>query len=170
MTISQLEALKHLLEEELNRRGRRRGFEVARGFEGRVGRMPQRATPGSGGYDFWPLEEATLKPGESRAFSTGVKAYMQPDEILLINIRSSYGIKHGIELCNEQGWIDSDYYANPGNDGVIVIKVKNTGNKPFTFRPDEPFAQGLFIKYLTADGDTPRLPGRTGGLGHSSAR
>jgi dUTP pyrophosphatase len=149
---------------------RRRGFEVARGFEGKVLHMPQRATPGSGGYDFWPLEEVVLKPGESHAFYTGIKAYMPENEILLINIRSSYGINHAIELCNEQGWIDSDYYANKDNDGMIVIKVKNSGSQPFTFKKEEPFAQGLFISYHVTDDDCPRLPRRDGGLGHSSAQ
>ncbi|MCL6559082.1 MAG: hypothetical protein K6U74_09825, partial [Firmicutes bacterium] len=151
------------------RRGRRRGFEVARGVEGRVGRLPQRATPGSGGYDFWPLEEVTLEPGQSHTFYTGVKAYMPPGEILLINIRSSYGIKYGIQLCNGQGWIDSDYYSNKDNDGVIIIKVKNNGDSHFTFKKDEPFAQGMFISYKIADSDKPRLPGRNGGVGHSTA-
>lgn len=148
----------------------RRGFEPARGYEDIVQHLPRRATPGSGGYDFWPLEELTLNPGESHPFYTGVKAYMSQNEILLVNIRSSYGIKHGIELCNEQGWIDSDYYSNKDNDGVIIIKVKNTGPKPFTFKKDEPFAQGMFIRYYLADNDNPRLAARGGGLGHSTGK
>lgn len=156
--------------EELAKRGRVRGFEVARGFEGRVPNLPSRATPASGGYDFWPLEEITLAPGQSHTLSTGVKAYMPPNEILLINIRSSYGIKHGIQLCNEQGWIDSDYYSNPENDGVILIKVKNTGYRPFTFRTREPFAQGMFVNYRITDDDCPRLEERRGGIGHSSKK
>lgn len=173
------EILEDLPEEKLARfmdflrdrnQGRTRGFEVARGFEGRVEQMPRRATPGSGGYDFWPLEEVVLQPGESHAFHTGIKAYMLQNEILLINIRSSYGIKYGIELCNQQGWIDSDYYSNKDNDGVIIIKVKNTGPEPFTFKRDEPFAQGMFVRYYLADGDSPRLASRDGGLGHSSGR
>lgn len=163
-----LKALVEAADRLLGVRQRVRGFEVAKGFEGRVRRMPQRATPGSGGYDIWPLEEITLAPGECHTFYTGVKAYMQADEILIINIRSSYGIKYGIQLCNEQGWIDSDYYANEKNDGVIMIKVKNTGTRPFTFTKDEPFAQGMFIKYYIADNDKPRFPARRGGVGHTS--
>lgn len=170
MSSSQLEALVHLAGEELKKRGGRRGFEKARGFEGKVRQMPQRATPGSGGYDFWPLEAVTLNPGESHSFYTGIKSYMPANEILLVNIRSSYGLKHNIKLCNEQGWIDSDYYSNQDNDGVIVIKVKNAGDGPFTFKTEEPFAQGMFIRYYIADGDAPRLPAREGGLGHSTAR
>lgn len=163
-----LEALINLAKLQLRKKRRLRGFEVAKGFEGKVIHMPQRATSGSGGYDFWPLEEVTLQPGESHAFYTGIKAYMPEDEILLINIRSSYGVKHGIELCNEQGWIDSDYYSNMDNDGVIVIKVKNSGTEPFTFRKNDPFAQGLFISYHVTDDDRPRRLVRSGGFGHSS--
>lgn len=150
------------------RNSRIRGFEVARGFEGRVSHMPQRATPGSGGYDFWPLEEVTISPGESYAFITGVKAYMPVDEILIVNIRSSYGIKHNIQLCNEQGWIDSDYYSNEDNDGVIIIKVINNGAAPFTFKKSEPFAQGLFVTYHITDDDNPRFSARQGGIGHTT--
>lgn len=157
------EHLKDILD-----RDRRRGFEAARGFEGKVEQMPRRATPGSGGYDFWPLEEVLLQPGESHAFHTGIKSYMPRDEILLVNIRSSYGIKHGIELCNEQGWIDSDYYSNKENDGEIIIKVKNSGLKPFAFKKEEPFAQGMFVRYYLADDDKPRLADRQGGIGHST--
>jgi dUTP pyrophosphatase len=164
-----LEALIELLNTQLKRK-RRRGFEIAGGFEDKVLHMPRRATPGSGGYDFYPLESITLQPGASHAFKTGIKAYMPEDEILLINIRSSYGIKHNIQLCNEQGWIDSDYYGNPDNDGLIIIKVKNAGTRPFQFKQDEPFAQGMFIRYHIADNDNPRLSNRRGGIGHSSGR
>lgn len=165
-----LEALAGLLTLQAGGITPRRGFEVARGFEGKVAHMPQRATPGSGGYDFWPLEEVTLLPGKSHAFFTGIKAFMPMNEILLINIRSSYGIKHDLELCNEQGWIDADYYSNQDNDGVIIIKVKNAGTGPFTFRKEEPFAQGLFVRYHTTHDDSPRLTSRDGGVGHSSSR
>lgn len=163
-----LELLIDLAKEELRKKRRLRGFEIAKGFEGKVKKMPQRATPGSGGYDFWPLEDVTLQPGEEHSFYTGIKAYMPDDEILLINIRSSYGIKHGIELCNEQGWIDADYYSNVDNDGVIIIKVRNSGTKPFSFKKNEPFAQGLFISYHITSDDKPRLVNRRGGVGHSS--
>lgn len=165
-----LELLAKLAKSQIKKRQRQRGFEIAKGFGEKVVHMPQRATPGSGGYDFWPLEQITLNQGESHAFFTGIKAYMPVNEILLINVRSSYGIKHGIELCNEQGWIDSDYYSNRDNDGVIIIKVKNSGINPFTFKKEEPFAQGLFVSYYLTDDDNPRLASREGGLGHSSGR
>ncbi|MTI82841.1 MAG: hypothetical protein FH756_02860 [Firmicutes bacterium] len=161
-----LDALKEL--STVQRKGKKvRGFEPAKGFEGKVANLPRRATPGSGGYDIWPLEEITLQPGERYSFHTGIKAYMPKNEVLLVNIRSSYGIKHDIELCNEQGWIDSDYYSNVDNDGLIIVKVKNTGNKPFTFQKKEPFAQGMFVTYHVTDDDCPLLAARNGGLGHS---
>jgi len=147
-----------------------RGFEIAKGYEKKVAHMPQRATPGSGGYDIWPLEDKALMPGEEYAFFTGVKAYMQEDEILLINIRSSYGIKYGLELCNEQGWIDSDYYGNSDNDGIIIVKVRNSGIKPFLIEKSKPFAQGMFVKYLKADNDKPRKEFRTGGVGSTDTK
>lgn len=162
-----LELLISIAKKELREKKQIRGFKIARGYENQVKFLPQRATPGSGGYDFWPLEDITLQAGAEYLFDTGVKAYMPEDEILLINIRSSYGINHGIELCNEQGWIDSDYYSNPDNDGVIIIKVKNSGSKSFFFSKEKPFAQGLFISYHITSDDKPRLPARQGGVGSS---
>ncbi|MCF8012022.1 MAG: dUTP diphosphatase [Clostridiales bacterium] len=158
-----------LAELELKKR-QGRGFEAASGFEKKVKYLPQRATPCSGGYDIWPLEEVTLYPGESHVFYTGIKVYMPEDEIFIINIRSSYGIKNDIQLCNEQGWIDADYYSNSENDGVIIVKVKNFGSEPFIFKKEESFAQGLFVKYYITDNDSPRMSKRSGGIGHSTKR
>ena len=67
-----------------------------------------RGDKGSAGYDFYSKDEQViLQPGQSHLFWTDVCAYMQEDEVLLIHVRSSIGIKKGLMLKNTTGIIDS---------------------------------------------------------------
>ncbi len=58
----------------------------------------------------------TLKP---QLVPTGVKAYMQPDEMLVLANRSSNPLKRGLILPNGIGIVDADYYNNDDNEGEI---------------------------------------------------
>lgn len=114
--------------EEENRMEKLRGFEVVsqdhRQVQGEV-KLPLRGTKTSAGYDFYALEDIVIKPGESVFFATDVKAYMQPNEVLLMDVRSSIGIKQDLMLANTIGIVDSDYYSNEDNDGNIRICLRN---------------------------------------------
>jgi dUTP pyrophosphatase len=50
---------------------------------------------------------------------------MQPNEVLLIDIRSSIGINQDLMIANTLGVIDSDYYNNPKNEGNIGFTLRN---------------------------------------------
>ena len=89
---------------------------------------------------------------------------MQSDEVLILNVRSSMGGK--FMLANTQGWVDSDYYSNPDNDGSIGIFLKNISNEPQKLEKGSRIAQGMFIKYLTVDNDNVTTM-RVGGWGSS---
>lgn len=151
---------------------RLRGFEVVRSehlkhhFEVKT-TLPIRADKGSAGYDIFVKEEVVLEPGESKLVFTDVKAYMQEDEVLLLYIRSSLGVKFGIQLKNNTGVIDSSYYENPDNDGNIGLPLVNMSKKKVVINPGERVAQGIFTKYLAADEDTTLKSERVGGLGSS---
>lgn len=43
---------------------------------------------------------------------TGIKAYMQPDEVLVVANRSSNPLKRSLVIPNGIGIIDADYYNN----------------------------------------------------------
>lgn len=134
-----------------------RGFEVVRD-EFRVHpnatiKMPKRKTFESAGYDFAVVKGAIIPPHEVVHFMTDVKVYMQPDEVLLINVRSSIGFKKKLRLVNTQGWIDSDFYNNPDNDGNIGIGLYNPFDFDVVIEDGERVAQGMFVKYLTKDND-----------------
>ena len=147
-----------------------RGFEVAKGYEDKNVILPVRGTAHSAGYDFHILNDTDvyIHPQETIKFHTGVKSYMQDDEVLLIDIRSSVGIKKGIALSNTLGVVDSDFYANPTNDGEIMIALTNIGDKVQVIEPNARVAQGMFIKYLTTDNDKADAE-RVGGVGSTNA-
>ena len=87
--------------------------------------LPLRGTKTSAGYDFHTPVDLEIKPGEKVMFFTDVKAKMNKNEVLLLDIRSSMGIKRDLMIGNTIGVIDSDYYGNPDNDGNIGICLRN---------------------------------------------
>lgn len=141
-----------------------RGFKVAKGFENYNVTLPKRQTKYSAGYDISACEEIIIKPHQIALIKTGIKAYMESDEVLKIYIRSSMPIKKGLVLSNSVGIIDADYYENPNNDGHIMVQVMNITDSDVVVKKDERIAQGIFQKYLLTTDD---LPGenRTGGFG-----
>lgn len=149
-----------------NDNGRKRGFEpvVENKRKNKYYHLPTRGTKNSAGYDFYSPNEYLVKPNEIVKIWTDIKAYMQSDEVLILNVRSSMGGK--FMLANTQGWVDSDYYSNPDNDGSIGIFLKNISNEPQKLEKGSRIAQGMFIKYLTVDNDNVTTM-RVGGWGSS---
>lgn len=131
----------------------KRGFAVIGSYLGQGIELPRRKTGKSAGYDLEAAEDTEVKPGQSAIVSTGLKAFMQPDEVLMLYIRSGLSVKHRIVLMNQVGVIDSDYYDNEENEGHIQIAVLNLGNESFTVKKGMRIAQGVFTRYLTVDGD-----------------
>ena len=84
---------------------------------------------------------------------TGLKAYMQDDEVLEIYVRSSTPKRFGLILANSVGIIDADYYNNPDNDGEIQLIVYNILPFDVKIKKGERIAQGIFKKFLKADND-----------------
>lgn len=141
-----------------------RGFKVAKGFENDSIILPKRQTKNSAGYDFYVAKDTTIKARSIALIPTGIKAYMESDEVLKIYVRSSMPMKKGLTLANNVGIIDSDYYENPDNDGHIMIQVLNLTDSDILVKKDERIAQGVFLKYLLADDDN-TTNSRLGGFG-----
>lgn len=166
-----------------------RGFEQIKYVKTEIP-MPMRKTKASAGYDIgvihpqvfdylcegMSIEKAwdkipkvngcaiVSKPMESASLilPTGIKAYMQNNEVLVMAVRSSSGIKKAIRQANPPSWIDADYYNNPDNDGHIMFAITND-----TISFDAPImniAQGIFINYLVADTGNSEYE-RIGGIG-----
>lgn len=126
--------------------------------------LPKRGSKNSAGYDFFsPINEIIPAHGTAK-IPTGVKAYMQSDEVLMIYPRSSIGFKTNIRLSNTTGVIDSDYYNNPDNEGHMWIKFYNPTDEDYHIFIGDKIAQGIFTKFLVTDDDNADQD-RTGGLG-----
>lgn len=130
--------------------------------------LPTRKTSSSAGYDISVLEDTLIKAGEIVKIKTGVKAFMQSDEVLFLLVRSSMGFKYNLRLCNQVGVIDSDYYNNIDNEGHIFVALQNEGENDLILRANEAVVQGIFIKYLVGE-DTPDTI-RIGGIGSTNER
>ena len=127
--------------------------------------LPTRATKKSGAYDFYAKTNYTVKPNEIVKIWTDVKAEMDDDVILLINVRSSMGGKW--KLANTQGWIDSDYFSNESNDGNIGVFLCNISDEVQTINKGDRIAQGMFTRDLITVDDKPLSEERVGGFGSS---
>lgn len=130
--------------------------------------LPKRSTKNSAGYDIKAIYDFTIKPNEIKKIPTGIKSYMENDEMLMIFVRSSVGIKYNVRLCNQVGIIDADYYNNKTNEGHIWIVLKNEGDKDFVVKKGEHFAQAIFTKFLTVDNEEEILNTRESGIGSTS--
>lgn len=131
--------------------------------------LPNRKTKYSAGYDFHSLIDFTLKPGEMKRIPTGVKAYFQEDEMLMLVVRSSTGFKYNVRLANQVGIIESDYYNNISNEGHMWLAVHNHGDQDYNVLKGGNFAQGIFTKFLIAENENiDEMVVRTGGLGSTN--
>ena len=95
---------------------------------------------------------------------TDVKAYFEPNQELLLNVRSSQGIKHGIILANTQGWVESDFADNPQTDGNIGFCLFNTSDKPYEIHKGDKIGQAMLIHYDTFENGNTNVK-RMGGIG-----
>ena len=150
---------------------RKRGFEIAKGFEDWNINLPVRKTKFSAGSDIEAAEDTIIpsfkKGMKPTLVKTGVKAYMGEDEVLILANRSSNPGKKGLILANSIGVIDSDYYGNPDNDGHIMFAFYNIKDEDINIKKGEAIGQGIFQKFLITDNDV-TTGKRTGGFGSTS--
>lgn len=131
-------------------------------------KLPQRATAGSAGYDFYAPEEFVIKPGEAVKIPTGIRAEMEENWVLKCYPRSGLGFKYRLQLNNTVGIIDSDYFYSD-NEGHILAKIANDTNEGKTIELSKGtgFIQGIFVEYgITLDDDVTSK--RNGGLGSTT--
>lgn len=150
---------------------KKRGFEIAKGFEEKQINLPVRKTKFSAGYDIEAAEDTIIpsfkKGMKPTLVKTGLKAYMGEDEVLILANRSSNPGKKGLILANSIGVIDSDYYENPDNDGHIMFAFYNIKEEDIEIKKGEAIGQGIFQKFLTVDNDISQGE-RMGGFGSTS--
>ena len=150
-----------------------RGFEIAKGWEDKNINLPKRSTKYAAGYDMEAAEDTIIpafKPGvKPTLIPTGLKAYMQDDEMLCLYNRSSNPKKKGLVLVNSVGIVDKDYYGNADNDGHIMYAMWNFKDEDVKIEKGERIGQAIFQKYLIADNDSADSV-RTGGFGSTDKK
>ena len=148
-----------------------RGFEIAKGFEDKGINLPVRKTKYSAGYDVEAAEDCIIpsfkKGMKPTLVKTGIKAYMQDDEVLILANRSSNPSKKGLILANSIGVIDKDYYGNPDNDGHIMFAFYNEKEEDIEIKKGDNIGQAIFQKYYVIDNDDAEGE-RTGGFGSTN--
>lgn len=116
-------------------------------------KLPKRATKLSAGYDCYTPIKIDLSPREEITVPTGIKAYMQPGEVLMAFPRSGLGFKYYARLANTIGIIDADFYDSD-NEGHIFIKLRNESEIRMDLEIGEAMCQFIFVPFLLADGDS----------------
>ena len=128
-------------------------------------RLPERATAGSAGYDYFSPVDFTLQPGETIKIPTGIRARMEEGWVLCNFPRSGQGFRFRLQLNNTVGIINSDYYFSD-NEGHILAKLTNDSNegKVLSVKAGGGFLQGIFFPYGITEDDCSEGV-RNGGFG-----
>ena len=104
--------------------------------------IPTQATAGSAGYDLYAALEApvSIPVGEIVRIPTGIAAAPdRKDVALFIMARSGLASKHGINLANGVGLVDSDYR------GEIAVGLVNLSGEDYTIQPGDRIAQLMVV-------------------------
>lgn len=142
-----------------------RGFKKALGYDNIEFDLPKRSTKHSAGYDIAIIEDLVINPGEIKLGVTGIKAFMQDDEVFMLYPRSSLPRRYRCTIPNNVGIIDKDYYGNFENDGAIFVSLHNFGEEVVNLKKGERVAQGIFQKYLISPFEDEVTEVRNGGFG-----
>ena len=129
-------------------------------------KLPQRATSGSAGYDFYTPYGVILHPHEKAIIPSGIRCKIEDGFMMLGVVRSSMGIKHDINLSNTCMVLDSDYY-DADNEGHIMIALRNMKSYTVRLEAGERIMQGVFLPYGITMDDHAEVT-RTGGIGSTN--
>lgn len=109
--------------------------------------LPNYATSGSAGLDLRAAipEPIRLEAGHRVNIPTGIAIEMPSRYMVgLVFARSGLASKHGINLINGVGVIDSDY------TGEIICPLYNNGQEAYVINPGQRIAQIVFLPIAVA--------------------
>ena len=135
-----------------------------------TGQQPTRATSGSAAYDlrFAPKsgDLVTVHSRSTKTLPTGLSIELPEGYAALVCSRSGLAAKHGIQVLNAPGVIDSDYR------GEIGVILHNNSDNCVVFRAGDRIAQLMIVPVLQVDwvsvdalGETDRGDGGFGSTG-----
>ncbi len=104
------------------------------------GKMPEKQTAGSAGYDLFAAQECLIKPREWSLVHLGFEMAFESGYEAQIRSRSGLSLKNGIVVMNSPGTIDSDYRKEVG---AVIF---NASNDEFLITMHMRIAQMIFCK------------------------
>ncbi len=127
--------------------------------------LPQRASPGSAGFDLRAAvdSEIVLEPGGRVRVPTGLVVEIPPGWEGQVRPRSGLAAEHGVTLTNSPGTIDSDFR------GEIEVLLVNLGGERLAILRGDRIAQMVVapvasVEIVEITASTPTDRGR-GGFG-----
>ena len=103
-------------------------------------RFPHYGSDKAAGFDIKASQNVTLDPGQFMVVPTGVHFNIPDGYELQVRSRSGLAAKHGIQVLNSPGTIDSDYV------GEVKVILRNGGANRYTVKFGERIAQIVFAK------------------------
>lgn len=100
--------------------------------------MPIKGSNSAGAYDIH-MPIAGIANGASQLIGLGFAAEVPPGHVALLLPRSSTGAKHGVELNNSCGVIDSDYR------GEWKAAIRTKSGIPYSWEAGERVLQFLLV-------------------------
>lgn len=97
--------------------------------------IPDKATPGSSGFDLYSTQEMSVMPLMSCVVSTGIAIELPEGYEAQIRTRSGWARNEGLMVLNSPGTIDSDYR------GEIQVILYNAGQGIITIDEGSKIAQ-----------------------------
>jgi dUTP pyrophosphatase len=108
--------------------------------------LPARAHDGDAGLDLYANEAVTVWAGERASIGTGIALEIPPGNAGLVLPRSGLAARHGIQLVNAPGLIDSGYRGE-----VRVLLLNTDKESHFEVSPGDRIAQLLLVPFAPAE-------------------
>lgn len=107
-------------------------------------KLPEVATTGSAGYDFY-LPFAASFGAAPTLIQTGIKFVTDEPVFLMLAPRSGLGFKYGMRLSNTIGIVDSDYWKALNEEHIATKIISDVS---FSLERGDRFIQGIIVPYL----------------------
>ncbi len=110
-------------------------------------RLPTKDISKPSWYIFRSTKNFTLEPGKTILVPSGIKAYMENDEVLVCAPICDARLEYGIQFVNVSSILDEHYYCN-SNEQHIIFELANNGDNPWEVKSGDTIVQGIFLPQL----------------------
>lgn len=100
---------------------------------------PTYGTEGAACFDLYSSETGQVESYSKATFGTSISFEIPVNHVMLVFSRSGHGFKHGINLVNCVGVIDSDYR------GEVAVGLKNNSALRFDVNVGDRIAQAMIL-------------------------